>query len=82
MSPDTAARYLEGKGHPKTMGRQIWRLFPFVRPYRKRVATGLLANAMARAFDLLPILVVGRAVDQLAASISGQDGSHPTIFLW
>ena len=64
------------------MGRQIWRLLPFVRPYRKRVAAGLAANVSARAFDLLPILVVGQAVDQLAASVSGQGSAHPIIFLW
>ena len=62
----------EEKGHPRTMGRHIWRLLPFVRPYRKRVAAGLGANILARAFDLLPILVVGKAVDQLTASVSGQ----------
>jgi ATP-binding cassette subfamily B protein len=64
------------------MGRQIWRLLPFVRPYRKRVAAGLGANVLARAFDLLPILVVGKAVDQLAASVSGQSSAQPIIFLW
>jgi ATP-binding cassette subfamily B protein len=64
------------------MGRQIWRLLPFVRPYRKRVAAGLGANVLARAFDLLPILVVGKAVDQLTASVSGQSSTQPIIFLW
>jgi len=68
--------------HPRTMGRQIWRLLPFVRPYKKRVAAGLAASVLARAFDLLPILVVGKAVDQLTASVSGQETSHPIIFLW
>jgi ATP-binding cassette subfamily B protein len=82
MSPENVGRYLEGKGHPRTMGRHIWRLLPFVRPYRKRVATGLLSNAMARAFDLLPILVVGKAVDQLSASVSGKSTTHPSIFFW
>jgi ATP-binding cassette subfamily B protein len=64
------------------MGRQIWRLLPFVRPYRKRVAAGLASNVSARAFDLLPILVVGQAVDQLAAGVSGQGTTQPIIFLW
>ncbi len=72
----------EEKGHPRTMGRHIWRLLPFVRPYRKRVAAGLGANILARAFDLLPILVVGKAVDQLTASVSGQSSTQPIIFLW
>ena len=69
-------------GHPRAMGRHIWRLFPFVRPYKKRVATGLTANILARAFDLLPILVVGQAVDKLADSMSGQGNTQPIIFLW
>jgi ATP-binding cassette subfamily B protein len=46
------------------------------------VAAGLGANVLARAFDLLPILVVGKAVDQLAASVSGQSSAQPIIFLW
>lgn len=64
------------------MGRQIWRLLPFVRPYRKRVAAGLATNVAARAFDLLPILVVGQVVDHLVAPLSGQRDTQPTIFLW
>jgi len=64
------------------MGRHIWRLFPFVRPYRKRVATGLASNVLARAFDLLPILVVGKAVDHLAASHAQQAGGSSGMFLW
>ena len=72
----------EKKGHPRTMGRQIWRLLPFVRPYKKRAAAGLASNVLARAFDLLPILVVGKAVDQLSAAISGQEAARPIIFLW
>ena len=64
------------------MGRHIWRLMPFVRPYRKRVATGLMSNILARAFDLLPILVVGRAVDKLAASASGTGQGDPVVFFW
>ena len=70
------------KDNATTMGRQIWHLLPFIRPYRKRVAAGLVSNILARAFDLLPLLVVGLAVDQLAASISGQGVVQPIIFLW
>ena len=81
-SPTGAVQDKEEGGHPRTMGRQIWRLLPFVRPYRKRVAVGLAANVAARAFDLLPILVVGQVVDHLAASLSGQGDTQPTIFLW
>ncbi len=39
---------------------------PFVRPYKGRVAVGLATNAMARVFDLLPMLIVGIIVDRIA----------------
>lgn len=78
-----------GAGHEQVekdittaMGRQIWRLLPFIKPYRKRVAAGLASNVLARAFDLLPLLVVGLAVDQLALSVSGQGNAQPIVFLW
>ena len=48
-------------------GRQIWRLLPFVRPYRSQVLLGLGANVLARFFDLLPMVLVGRVVDFAAA---------------
>jgi ATP-binding cassette subfamily B protein len=46
-------------------GRQVWRLLPFIRPYKRRVAAGLGLNAMARLFDLLPFLVIGALVDHI-----------------
>lgn len=44
-------------------GRSIWRLLPFVRPYKRNVAAGLLTNGAARAFDLLPMVFIGMLVD-------------------
>lgn len=41
---------------------------PFARPYLKRAAFGLAMNGCARAFDLLPMVVVGRAVDLITAA--------------
>jgi ATP-binding cassette subfamily B protein len=48
-------------------GRQVWRLLPFVKPYKGRVTAGLALNAMARLFDLLPFLVIGSLVDRISA---------------
>jgi len=63
------------------MGRQVWRLAPFVRPYRRTVAVGLFANAFARAFDLLPIVVVGQVVDHLSAAVNGTSTVRPVLFI-
>jgi ATP-binding cassette, subfamily B, bacterial len=49
----------------RTLGRHLWRLLPFVRPYKGRIAYGLVTNAIARLFDLLPMLVVGLVVDHI-----------------
>ncbi len=53
--------------HP-VFGLHLWRLLPFLAPYRARVAAGLATNVLARFFDLLPMLVVGRVVDAIAAA--------------
>ena len=82
-SPHASGKSPHGNGkHHRTMGRQIWRLLPFVRPYKRTVATGLITNVSARAFDLLPIVIVGRAVDHLASGGVGPNADSPTIFLW
>ncbi|MGB1586973.1 MAG: ABC transporter ATP-binding protein [Thermoplasmatota archaeon] len=47
-------------------GRSIWRLLPFVRPYKNRVWVGLLTNGAARGFDLLPMVFIGALVDLIA----------------
>ncbi|MDW7709527.1 MAG: ABC transporter ATP-binding protein [Deferrisomatales bacterium] len=62
-----------GKPSPApVLGRHLWGLLPFVRPYRRRVAVGLATNVLARFFDLLPMVVVGRVVD---AAVRGEGGS-------
>lgn len=50
-----------------------------VLPYKMRVGIGLGANALARVFDLLPMVVIGALVDLLAT-----DGAMPTTstFMW
>jgi len=44
---------------------------PFARPYRVRIAVGLGTNVAARVCDLLPMVVVGRVVDGVAAGAAG-----------
>lgn len=69
---------------PKTrvLGRSLWRLIRFAGPYRARIFSGLAANACARFFDLLPMLVVGRVVDTVTGAL--RDGRHlgPEEFVW
>ncbi len=61
----------EGKRVP-ILGSYLWELLPFVAPYRRRVAVGLATNVLARFFDLLPMVVVGRVVD---AAVRGEAGA-------
>ncbi|MDF1554754.1 MAG: ABC transporter ATP-binding protein [Deferrisomatales bacterium] len=52
-------------------GTHLWQLVPFARPYRMRIAAGLLSNVAARFCDLLPMVVVGRVVDVIAPGSAG-----------
>ena len=47
----------------QVVGRKIWRVLPFIKPYRRRAAVGIVSNAFARASDLLPFVFIGFAVD-------------------
>ncbi|MBJ08683.1 MAG: ABC transporter permease [Euryarchaeota archaeon] len=47
----------------QVVGRKIWRIFPYVVRYWKLALGGLIANAGARASDLLPFLTIGWAAD-------------------
>ncbi|DAC10233.1 MAG TPA: ABC transporter ATP-binding protein, partial [Candidatus Poseidoniales archaeon] len=49
------------------MGRQLWRVVPYATAYPRRLTTGLLANACARAADLLPFIAIGWAVDHFTS---------------
>jgi ATP-binding cassette subfamily B protein len=56
---------------------------PYARPYKARIAVGLVTNVLARVFDLLPMVVVGRIVDAIAAA--GRTGARvpaATFVLW
>ena len=45
------------------LGRSIWRIFPYVSPYRHRATFGFLSCMFARVFDLVPFIFIGFAVD-------------------
>jgi len=47
----------------QVIGRKIWRVVPYVTRYWKRALGGILANAGARAFDLIPFIAIGMAAD-------------------
>ena len=47
----------------QVVGRKIWRVVPYVSRYWKRALGGILANAGARAFDLIPFIAIGMAAD-------------------
>ena len=50
------------------VGRQIWRVVPYAKRYPGRVVAGILGNAMARFFDLMPFVAIGLAVDYFTGS--------------
>ena len=45
------------------VGRQIWRIVPYVTCYWQRAVGGIVANIGARAFDLIPFIAIGMAAD-------------------
>mgnify|MGYP001449493151 FL=1 len=45
------------------VGRQIWRIVPYVTSYWQRAVGGVIANVGARAFDLIPFIAIGMAAD-------------------
>jgi ATP-binding cassette subfamily B protein len=62
-------------GRVPLLGSALWELLPFVRPYRRRVAVGLATNVLARFFDLLPMVVVGKVVDAVVRGEAGSAGA-------
>jgi len=59
------------------LGRQVWRLYTFLRPYKKAMVGGLALNILARACDLLPLAIAGRVID---AAARGE--SDPKVYLF
>lgn len=74
QSPD------QDQGHTATLGRHLWKIFPFVAPYKVRIGIGLALNALARLFDLLPLVLIGWVVDAIAAQGAGE--TAPGVFVW
>ena len=66
----------------RALGRSLWRLVRFARPHVRRIGLGLAANAGARFFDLLPMLVVGRVVDTVSASLRDGQALAAGDFFW
>lgn len=63
------------------LGQNLWRVLGFARPHRPRLVLGLSANAAARFFDLLPLLVVGRVVDTVTTALREGSSLAPMDFL-
>lgn len=53
----------------QVLGRQVWRVIPYAKRYPGRVLTGILANATARVFDLMPFVAIGLAVDYFTTDV-------------
>jgi len=70
----------DDQGYSAPLGHYLWKIFPFVAPYKARIGIGLVLNALARLFDLLPLVLIGWVVDAIAARGGGE--TSPTIFVW
>ena len=45
------------------VGRRIWMVVPYILVYWRRALGGIISNAIARAFDLIPFVAIGMAAD-------------------
>ena len=62
-SPQDSMEPSEINERSQVLGRQIWRVVPYAKRYPGRVLAGVLGNATARFFDLMPFVAIGLAVD-------------------
>ncbi|HJM19203.1 MAG TPA: ABC transporter ATP-binding protein [Candidatus Thalassarchaeaceae archaeon] len=76
MSPEPkegeSAKFADGTseaGDKQVLGKQLWRIFPYIKPYWKRFALGITSNMGARICDLLPFVAMGLLTD---AILSGE----------
>lgn len=67
---------------PRVLGSSLWRLLVFARPHTRRIVLGLLTNAGARFFDLLPMLIVGKIVDTVATALQNGQMLTTGSFVW
>jgi ATP-binding cassette, subfamily B, bacterial len=63
-----------------SLGFYLWKLLPFARPYKQRIIAGLVSNGLARFFDLLPLVIVGRVVDAITVAVIGGASVDPFRF--
>ncbi len=54
---------VDESGDKQVLGKQLWRILPFIKPYKGRFVLGIVANAGARACDLLPFVAMGLLTD-------------------
>ncbi len=71
-SPIQFADGTSASGDRQVLGRQLWRILPFIKPYKIRFGLGILTNAGARACDLLPFVAMGLLTD---AVLNGEVGT-------
>ena len=70
----------EDEDDSQILGRRIWRILPYVRPYHRRAAAGIATNMLARVFDLVPFIFIGFAVDYYSGLTSeGRLGEFRTF---
>ena len=53
----------ESEDEKQVFGKKIWRIIPYVKTYWRRASLGIGTNGFARAFDLIPFVAMGLAVD-------------------
>ena len=63
-----------------SLGNHLWKLLPFALPYKRRIVAGLASNGLARFFDLLPLVIVGRVVDAITVAVAGGTSVDPVRF--
>ena len=64
----TPAEYSDGTseaGDKQILGRQLWRILPYIKPYWKRFTLGIVSNMGARICDLLPFVAMGLLTDAI-----------------
>jgi ATP-binding cassette subfamily B protein len=58
------------------LGRHVWTLYAYLKPYKQALIGGLVLNVLARACDLLPLALAGRVID---AAARGE--SQPSVYV-
>lgn len=58
------------------LGRHVWTLYAYLKPYKQALIGGLILNVLARACDLLPLALAGRVID---AAARGE--SQPSVYV-